>query len=357
MAGERMILDLADVEALSVAARMVPFPTGVLHRWFPQAPPRMDIRWKYLKGDRAMRRAVPFRPFDTPAVPLDRGGAELVEGRMLPMSGIFWLLEDEQFKLDALRASSSDIAGSDAVLDVFATDTIAGAQRILQRVMLMQGEAVTTGKIQIGTQAAPENSLQLPTIDFGIPSTNTFVASTLWNAGSPNILGQMATHKQVYRAGTGGQVDPGVAIISTRILNTLVVDADLRALYASLVGTPSGIGEQQIQQTLVDRRLPRFIVDDTEVRDHTGVMRRQIPDNVVVYLPAEGTAVGSTQWGQTQEGRKLAQARAISLQNSAGIIAVPMQVENPVQDGLLVTGIGMTPLEQPDLVMVVQVLP
>jgi hypothetical protein len=356
-----MILDLADVEVLTLAARQVPFPSGVLHRWFPALPPRADIRWKYLRNQRALRRAVPVRPFNTPAVPLDRGEAEMVEGRMLPMSGIFWLLEDEQFRLDALRASSSDIAGSDAVLDVYAGDAISGAQRILQRVMLMQGESLSTGKIQIGSQSAPENRLQLPPIDWGIPTAHFFTAPILWNGSTPNILGQITTNGQVYTATNGGQAKPGVMLTSSRVLNTLVVDPELRSLFASLVGTPTGIGPAQVNQVLADRQLPRLVIDDTQVPDHTGTMRRQIPDNLVVFLPEDpalgGTAVGSTQWGLTQEARRLAQAQAISLENAPGIVAVPMQSENPVQDGTLVTGIGMPVMSDPGLVMTVQVLP
>jgi hypothetical protein len=62
-----------------------PFPGGILHRWFP-AKTRRDHRYRFFKKDRSMRRAVPLRPWDTPAVPIERGQLEEVTGRMLPIS-------------------------------------------------------------------------------------------------------------------------------------------------------------------------------------------------------------------------------------------------------------------------------
>lgn len=355
MADASMALDLADPEELSLLARGVPFPAGILHRWFP-AVTRRDHRYRFFKRDRALRRAVPVRPWDTPAVPLDRGDVEEVTGRMLPLSGISWLLEEEAQLLDAARAAGD----LDEITDVFDEDTIGGARRILQRIMIMQGEAASTGAISIGTQAAPENRLQLPPVDFGVPDGNVITAPTLFSEASPNILGQFQDFKRHFNAGTGGEVNVGVAIMSDRIFQTMTEDEGLRQLVASLAGTPLSIGPDQINDLFGKRQLPRIIIDDTAVPDHNGVMRRQIPDTNIVLLPEDptqgGTAIGATQWGLTEEAKKLERAEAIDPGNAPGIVAVPMESENPVRTGVLVTGIAMPVITQPDLVMSVKVL-
>lgn len=354
-----MVLDLADPEVLSLVARAIPFPAGILHRWFP-AKTRRDHRYRFFKKDRTMRRATPLRPWDTPAVPIERGQLDEITGRMLPLSNIMWLLEEESQLLDAAIGSNDE----QAILDVFNSDIVQLTRSALQRVMLMQGEAVSTGKITIGSQASPENSLQLPAIDFGVAADHVFTAGTLWSAGGVDILGQIGTYKQTYRTGTGGEVDTGVAVMSTRVLNVVLADTAIRTALGSVLGTPVSVGLNQANQLLSDRQLPRIVVDDTAVPDHNGVMTRQIPDDRVIFLPEDptntnspsGMPIGVTQWGLTEEAKKLARAQAISDANAPGLVAVPMESENPVRTGTLVTGIAMPVITEPDLVMSVKVL-
>lgn len=351
-----MLLGVADPEELSLVARAIPFPGGILHRWLP-AITRRDHRYRFFKKNRSMQRAIPVRAWDTPAVPMNRGELEEKTGRMFPLSGILWLLEEESQLLDA--AMQSDDA--EAIGDIFGQDVVQLTRQALQRLMLMQGEACSFGTVTVGTQAAPENGLQLGTVDFGVNELgNVFTAPTLFDATTPGVLAQLGAFKSQYRTGTGGQVDPGVGIISTRILNTLLVDAEFRALAGSILGTPSSVGVNQLNQVLADRQLPRLIVDDTAVPDHQGNMTRQIPDDRIVFLPEDpangGNRIGQTQWGLTEEAKKLARANELSVENGPGLVAVPMEDENPVQTGTLVTGIAMPVITEPDLVMSVKVL-
>jgi hypothetical protein len=221
---------------------------------------------------------------------------------------------------------------------------------------------MTSGTVTIGTQASPENGLQMGAVDFGMADLgNVFTAPTLFNDATPLILQQLLTFKSQYRTGTGATVDPGVALVSTRILNTMLAAAEFRALAGSILGTPSGIGVNQLNQILSDRQLPRIVVDDTAVPNHNGVMTRQIPDNRIIFLPEDpangGRPVGATQWGLTEEAKKLSRANELSVENAPGLVAVPMESDNPVQTGTLLAGIAMPVITDPDLVMSVQVLP
>jgi hypothetical protein len=351
-----MALELTDPEEMSLAARQIPFPAGILHQWLP-AEQRRDHRYLFRRSDRSLRRAMPFRPWNTPAVPMDRGEATEVTGRMLPMSGILWLLEEMSQLLDAARDSGDE----DAVAAIFDQDLLTLTRAALQRVMLAQGEAIWSGKVTIGTQAAPENRLQLGSVDFGLPASNFITAPILWNGVTPDIFGQLDTYTTTYRTTTGGEVSPGVMIISTRIRNVLLKDTDFRNLLGSLLGAPPSIGPAQLRRLFEDRELPRLIVDDTMVPDYTGTMTRQIPDDRIVFLPETpgqpgGMPVGKTQWGTTEEAKKLQRAQAISAENAPGLIAVPMESENPVHTGTLVSGIAMPVVTDPDLIMSVKVL-
>lgn len=351
-----MLLGVADPEELSLVARAIPFPAGILHRWLPPVT-RRDHRYRFFKRNRRLQRSIPVRAWDTPAVPMNRGDLEEVMGRMFPLSGILWLLEEESQLLDV--ALQSDDA--DAIGDIFGQDVVQLTRQALQRVMLMQGEAVSFGTVTVGTAVAPENGLQLGSVDFGVAELgNVFTAPTLFDDTTPGVLGQLGAFKSQYRTNTGGQVDPGVAVCSTRILNTLLVDPEFRALAGSILGTPSSVGVNQLNQVLADRQLPRIVVDDTAVPDYLGVMTRQIPDNRIVFLPEDpangGNRIGQTQWGLTEEAKKLARANELSVENGPGLVAVPMEEENPVQTGTLVTGIAMPVVTEPDLVMSVKVL-
>lgn len=351
-----MALELADPEEMTLAARQIPFPSGILHRWLP-AVQRRDHRYKFRRSQRSLRRAIPFRPWNTPAVPMDRGEMSETYGRMLPLSGIAWLDEEAAQLLDVARAQGDE----DGVAELFDQDLLNLTRGALQRIMLAQGEAIWSGKVTVGTQAAPENGLQLGSVDFGIPAQHYFTAPILWSAGSPDIFGQLDTMNTTYKTTTGQEVTPGVYIISTRIKNVLLKDPDFRALLGSLLGAPPSIGTNSLRRLFEDRELPRIVVDDTMVPDHLGVMRRQIPDDRVVVLPEEpgndgGIPVGQTQWGTTEEAKKLVRAQALGDANAPGLVAVPMESENPVHTGTLLAGIAFPVVTDPDLIMSVKVL-
>jgi len=351
-----MALELTDPEELTLAARGVTFPAGIYQRWLPSVT-RRDHRYVFRRSSRSLRRAIPFRPWNTPAVPMDRGEMTEVTGRMLPLSAIVWLLEEDSQLLDAARAAGDE----DAIAQVFDQDLLNLTRGALQRIMLAQGEAIWSGKVTVGTQAAPENRLQLGSVDFGLPAQNFTTAPTLWNAGSPDVFGQLDALTTTYRTTTGQEVNPGVIVMSTRIKNVLLKDADFRALLGSLIGAPPSIGTTQLRQLFVDRELPRVIIDDTMVPDHTGVMRRQVPDDRIIILPEEpgnegGMPVGQTQWGTTEEAKKLVRAQVLSEENAPGLVAVAMESENPVHTGTMVAGIAMPVVTDPDLIMSVKVL-
>lgn len=343
------ILDVVDPQALTLAARALPFPGGILQRWLPDIT-RLDHRYRFFRRDRALRRAAPYRGWDTPAVPIERGQAEEVTGRMLPISDILWLLEEEAQLLDAARASGD----ADAALAAYDNDLREVVRRIQQAVMLKQGEAIAHGTVTFGTEDAPENGLQLGSVEFGIPDAHYIDAPEAWSA-TPEILTQLGDYATTYKTTTGNEVEAGVAIISTRILSILASDSDFTGAYATAFGQPPVVGEAEINQLLERRRLPRIIVDDTAVPDHTGAMTRQIPDNRIVFLPSD-RPVGQTQWGTTEEAKRLARAQRVDPANMPGLVVVPMESENPVRTGLLGAAIVMPVVTEPDLIMSVQVL-
>jgi hypothetical protein len=350
------IFEVADPQAMTLAAREIPFPAGILDRWLPSAQ-RRDHRYRFFRRDRALRRAAPFRGWDTPAVPIERGAAEEITGRMLPVSVILWLLEEESQLLDAARAAGD----ADAALDAYANDVREVVRRILQRVMLAQGEAVAHGRVTIGTEAAPENQLQLGTVEFGIPAGHYFTAGGLFNDPTADILGQFTEWQQTYRATTGNEVTPGVMVASTAIANRLAANEGFTNAYATAFGRPPSVGVAEINELLARRQLPRLIIDDTAVPNHAGVMTRQIPADRLVLLPEDpangGRAIGQTQWGLTEEQKKLERAEVFDAGTSPGLVVVPMESENPVRTGTLGTGIVMPVVTEPDLVMSVKVLP
>lgn len=353
-----LLLNDGDPAELTFTARGVPFPNGMFHRWLP-AVLRRDHRFRFFRSDKALRRAAPVRAWDTPAVPIPRGNVEEVTGRMVPISDIAWLLEEESQLLDAARASGDP----EQVTEVFGNDVVNGARSVLQRIMIMQGEAVALGRITIGTQAAPENGLQLPPVDFGYAADHDLVAATLFDVAGVDILGQLQDWVQTYVSGNGQTVRPGVLAVPQAVANLFYKDEQVRGAYATAFGTPASVGLAQVNELLGNRDLPRLEINEHAVPDWNGVPRRELPANRVVLLPDDpaigGAAIGQTQWGITEEAKKIARAEGVpdfTDQDTPGMVAVPMESENPVQTGTLVAGIVMPVVTNPELVLTARVL-
>jgi hypothetical protein len=337
------LLEATDPAVLTTLARALPPPSGILHTWLPQVT-RNDHRYRFFRSDRSAKRAAPVRPWNTPAVPLERGGTEEVTGRMLPMSVIMWLLEEESQLLDAARASGDDAR----IAAIFGKDVVTIVRAIQHRIMIMQGEAISAGQVTIGTAAQPENSLQLGAQTFGVDALST--AGVLWSAATPGILAQITNLTRAYSARTGGEVKARVQIWSPEIMAVAVQDPEFRALFGTMVGTPSAIGEDQVNELFAKLKLPEIVVDDTEVVDQFGVSKRLIPPNQIVLLPDRSIPVGQTQFGVTEEAKKLARAQVLAPENMAGFVIVPMESENPVHTGTLGSAIAFPVVTEPDLI-------
>jgi len=348
-----MILDLVDPAELTLAARMLDVPQFTLNRWLPNVA-RDAIDYRFTRRARSQGRAAAYRAYDTPAIIRPRAGAGEVRGQLPPISVQVPLGEEEQLRLNQARA----VGAADVVADAFNDDAGIAVRSVAQRLELARGQALTHGRVSIGTEAQRENGLFLEA-DFDLPGAHYITAPALWDTGPDvDIIGQLEDWVEVYAQSTGGLV-PGVMVGSRAIRAAMLRNTQVR----ELAGAPTSLNAINVAglNTILDARdIPPFELYDTQIMDHTGVMRRPIDADRLLLLPAPNTAapdnVGVTQFGRTLEADELVRLNVMEPSVAAGLTVVPYRTENPISYSVLAAAIALPTVSNPELIFSVKVV-
>jgi hypothetical protein len=202
---------------------------------------------------------------------------------------------------DRLRSIGAD--SPEAVLTSIERVAVQRARAVADRVEVARGAAIVSGAVSIN-----ENEF-IATADFGRAAGHTVTAGTLWSAGSPTPLSDLASWTQTY-IDANGQA-PGAILMSTAGITALQRTADFRTSAVQLGGTlPGLISVDGVNGVLSGFGLPPIVRYDRTVRV-AGSTQRVIPANRVILLPAqvgiddsEGTDLGGTVWGRTLEAQE-----------------------------------------------------
>jgi hypothetical protein len=348
-----MILDLVDPAELTLAARMIDVPAFNLNRWLPNIQ-RDAIEYSFVRQSRTQGRAGAYRAYDTPAIIRPRPGARQVRGQLPPISVEVPLTEEDQLRLNQARAQGAN----DFVADAFNGDTMIAARAVAARIELARGQALTHGRVTIGTEAQRENGLYLE-VDFGLPAEHYVTAATLWDsADDVDMLDDLETWVDTYVESSGG-ARPAVMVGSRQIRARLIRSVQVRQL-AGAPDAMNAVTVEQLNQILDARDLPAFITHDEQILDHTATMRRVIDADRLLLLPAPGTAppdsVGVTQFGRTLEADELVRLNILDAAAAPGLVAVPMRTENPISYSVLATAISLPTVANPELIFSAKVL-
>lgn len=340
----QIVTDVVDLAQLTAVVRALEFPEYSLRAFLPDVT-REDIRFRVVRTRRETRRVAPYRAFDAESPIGARPGVETRSGALPPISEKLPLTEGEQLELDALYRNM-DRQLVNQVFDDAATE----ARRVSGRLELARGEVLSTGKITIA-----ENGLDLDEVDFGVPDEHFVEADDSHSDPGTDVLEDLEGWIDLYVETNGFR--PGRILTRRAVRTGWSKNEGFRQLAGSILGTPSRVSTAQMSAVFEEYDLPPISTYDRKAIGTDGVERPIIPDGTVIFLPPDGERIGQTQLGVTAEARRLAQSRAIAVEDLSGMVAVTMISDDPVTIWTKVAAIALPVLDNPDALMIANVEP
>ncbi|MFI6444719.1 major capsid protein [Kitasatospora sp. NPDC050543] len=305
-----------------------------------------DLEFRFNRGGEGLTEAATYRAYDAESPIGGRAGVSRVTGELPPLSRKIRLTE-----YDRIRQRALDRQG-DEMTRALLRDGVRMTRSIGARMELARGDALVNGKVSIA-----ENGVSA-SVDFGRNAAHSVTAATVWSDPAAHILTDLRTWRETYKDTNDGD-EPGAALTSQKVFNTMLLNSDFRALLASLVGTPSIITEASVRQVLAAHGLPPIYIYDAKVRVG-GVATRIIPEDRFLFLPApasgpDGTDLGATLWGTTVEATDSRYGLA-GTSDAPGVVAGVYETEDPKTLWTKAGAIGLPILANPDLSFVADVL-
>jgi Phage major capsid protein E len=287
-----------------------------------------------------------YRAFDTQPRLTGRQGFDRIRGSLAPVSRQIALTEEERLRLRALQSGGAQ--GRAAQVNQIYADAERMTRAVKARLELAKGQVLQTGKFTLA-----ENGLVMEA-DFSMPATHKPTAQTTWATNTTDILADLLTWMQLYVDDNG--FEPGEMVLSRKILGYMINNNKMKEAAAFAGTTPARINLETVQAILASNGLPPIIVNDTTVRVN-GTATRVIAEDKVLFMPPQGVPLGNTHYGITAEALVLAEAGKIQERDAAGIVAVNLRNDNPVQTFTLATAIAVPVLGNPNAIICADVVP
>lgn len=313
----------------------------ILSQWLPRLEVD-DLVYRFTRGGEGLTDAATFRAYDAESPIGNRPGVTRVTGELPPISRKIRLGE-----YDRLRQRRDDGAIRAAIL----SDAERMARAVAARLEMARGEALYRGSLVIS-----ENGV-IATVDFGRAGGHTVAPGVLWSTvASATPLADMIAWRDTYIA-TNGE-SPGAILTSTTVLGYLLRNAEIRALAATVAGTPTIVSQTAVNSVLAAYGLPPLYIYDAQVRVN-GVATRVIPADRVVMLPTPGnpdvpdsTDLGATLLGPTAESLE----PEFGLSGvEPGVVSGAYSTKDPVAVWTKAAAIGIPVLANPDLTLAADV--
>ena len=346
----RTIYDLVDVAELTFTAReILERETDNRLRAFLPYREVADIDYRFVRAQRA-NRAASIRAFDTPAQRGRRPGATETRGSLPSISEILDLTESETLRLRRLAGTPV----GQAIRDNIFGDAALTAQAVANRLELLRGEVLSTGRIAIDEGGV------VAEIDYQVPQDLVVSAPIGWDvlADADPVTDLFGWLEAYNDAGNDGA---GVLVTSTRVRGLMLRSPVLRELARGPGSATSIVTVDELNRILQAHGLPLVWTYDRKVEDADGVEHRVIPEGKVIFLPGDGDQarrLGETQMGVTEEAVAAAESSQVQLtaDDAPGLMVVPLRQDHPPLTATLATCIGLPVLSDPSRVLIADVL-
>lgn len=334
-------------EALTVFVREVPTPADqVLNTLLPDkyfTNNTIDFA-EYTRTNRTAR----FRAYDGRLHVSKRDTSITKQVKLPPLSSSVSMGELERLQLEFTRTSGTNNA---LIVDAIYNDATNLTREIQARMEQARGDVLVDGKFTL----AGEGGLTMEA-DYGVPANHIVAPGILWSStGTATIIANVSAWVDVYVATNG--FAPGGMVVSRRILNYMLQNAELRTLAASLSGTPGLITRPALDAALAAYSLPPITLVYDTVVDVDNTSTRVIPDDRVIFHPPNVSDLGYTAWGVSATSLELVNSAEadLSFSEAPGIVGVVVKDGPPFREWTFVDAVGMPVLANPKLLMVADV--
>lgn len=276
--------DVIDPETLSGFARRslseYEASKGTLARWLPNKVVA-DSVVRFMAGSAGLVEEARYRSFD--AEPEFGKGPtyKRVTVDLPPLSQQGMISERDQVRL---RSADEDVR-----LRILTDATRSAVRAVADRSERQRGQVL------VGGQAVIAQDNYTDTYDYGRDASMDVTATTLWDAASPTILADLETWVDHYSSVNGEA--PGSFVTSSRVARILSSNSAFAVALASGASRPAS--RDDVNAILAGLGLPPITIYDR--RTSAG---RVVPDDRLLFLPAEvdpegESELGATFWGQT----------------------------------------------------------
>lgn len=314
-----------------------------------------DIIAQFEVGGTGLLPVAPFRSFDA-ETPLGKTQGRQKVFLSLPPIG----QKNRISEYDQLRQRDGDTRNT-VVLNSVLTLTRNIVTAISTRLEVARGQALETGELDIdengfiqGMDFERDASMEVAATDNG---------GDFWDDPDANIIDQLTGWSDAYDDLNGEK--PGALLLTDRSqLAALLRNKDIRNLYSSLVGAPSIVNRQAVDQVMATYGLPPIdFYDRNAVFDKgDGVTKKQriLSPNKAFFLPAPGQSVeqaglGGTYWGQTLEADEA--DYGLEPDELPGIVSAVWKTRDPIGLWVHANAIALVALGDANKAMVIEVLP
>lgn len=331
---------------LTVFVRNVPIPaTRVLSNLFPVINDQSNrFDWaEVLETNRTAR----FRAFDGRIHVADRDSGSSKTVNYPPLSDSFNQGEYERLQLEFARNGGTRVG---ALSNAIYNDAQRLTNHVQNRMELAIGDVLTDGKLTIN-----ENGFQSEA-DFGVPANQIITAGTPWttNATAP-ALDNLLAWLDLYIAANG--TAPGAILTSLRVKRLMQTNAQL---VGAAVGTQSGktrMNDTELGDLLSSEGLPSRIIVNDGVVDVDGTTTRTIPDDKIIFMPANPGDALEVRYGISATALELVGSNRAELdfEQAAGIVGVVIKGGPPFRQFTFVDAVGMPILKDGRKILVADV--
>jgi hypothetical protein len=333
---------------LTEYVRNVPTPSNfILSQWLPND--YLDVNQVDIGTLTSTNRVARFRVWDGPLHVAQRDTASVKSIKLPPLSDSRSIGELERLKIEFARTGGTR---QDLFTKAIYDEAGQLTRYVQNRMELARGDVLTDGVFTM----LSSNGEPALTVDYGVPGGNIVTAGTLWSTtASADPLTDLNTWQTAYNTLNG--FDFGGMIISRTILNYLLANTAMRTLTGTLVGAPTLITRDQVNQALDARGLPPIVgVYDSRV-DVDGTSTRVTAANKVYFVPPADQRLGRTVWGVTATALELVNSNSVDLDFSqaAGIVGVVVKEGPPFVEHTFVDACGLPVIDNPNFLMVATV--
>lgn len=332
-------------DALTAYVREVPTPADqVLNRLLPDRyfnSNRIDVS-ELTRRNRTAR----FRAFDGRIHVSERDVGSTKSVALPPLSSSLSVGEYERLQMEFARTGGTN---NTALVNAIYDDATNLTREVQARMEQARGDVLTDGKFTL----AGEGGLFLEA-DFSVPAGHLVTAGTAWT-GAASIVNDETSWTDTYVATNG--FAPGGQVVSRRVLNLMLKNAEFRTLLASTVGTPGLITRSALDTVLETYGLPPIVMVYDTVVDVDGVSTRVLPDNRVIFVPPNVSDLGYTAWGVSATALELVNSNVADLdfEEAPGIVGVVEKSGPPYRQFTYVDAVGMPVLANANLLFVANV--